>query len=1022
MATFLNSIATLYYTKIEEEHDAGLSMKDLLFVFPNRRAGLFFKQEIRKVAKKNIFLPRISDINRFTESLSNLQIANDIDLLIRLYKTYYSLAPDKAESFDDFITRGTSILSDFNDIDKFLVDAQALFINISDLKDLTDNTLSLSESQRKAIETYLNVVIPDNETLSFKKMYVSIWNKLYDLYHKFRQSLKEDGFAYEGMMFREVIDQLKIGSLKENFDFKRIIFVGFNNLNPTEKELLLYFKKEGIADYYFDYPCQFDNNSPFASTVAKSYKNNLKEFPSLYGYQQPEEKGCAKFSVYGTPSTFEQGKIAGEIIHGIYNGKGQIFTELAESTAIILADENILSSAVENLPNYVNVMNITMGYPLRQSPIANLIENIILMQTDAATNNNRFYHKPLINILTHAYIQRRFKTQSNNIIKQINKDNYIRIEDVKLLKIIESESFELESDRDFFNTLFTARQSATNGLLNYLSGIIEMLKAQNTENDEEIKYRFEYEYLLQYGNYISRLKSYIKKYEIVVAPKTLHLLLNRLTGNLKVQFSGEPLKGFQIMGMLESRLLDFENIILLGFNDENIPGSRSNNSMIPYSLRKAYNLPTNELSDAIYAYNFYRMSYRAKNIHLIYNSRHDDTKSEISRFYYQIKYLMPLMFDNNQDLLSEKILSIKSGGAAQQVEHLTSINKNPQTLNILDQYKGVKSFSPSRLKHYIGCPLKFYFSTIVELKEPNEVEESTQASLLGNIYHKAMELYYQKRKEPEKISQQEIDTLVNEAIVKNDSKTELKGFILLIKNVVCQLVDTTIRYDINNRHSFRYHNSEIPFDCTFNGINLNGVIDRIDESDNGMINLIDYKTTRPTNKVYNLMELFNSTESASNEIFQVILYCYLYLNGTVNKKKCEEEGKRYEKTNVTASELKPQLYNIYHMASHVMNSNAGVELEPLKIIVPNDLIDGDFPYTAEWESFNFDKENVTVVSIENYALIQKPFEWGLAKMFYDLFDPHVPFNGLDDKKISDGCRYCPYINLCGNANKISTFF
>lgn len=1021
MNTFLNNIAALYYHQIEEIHDSGLSMQDLLFVFPNRRAGLFFKQELCRIAKKNIFLPRTSDINRFTESLSDLKKANDIELLIRLYQIYTTLnTSDNIESFDDFITKGTSLLSDFNDIDKFQVDAKSLFLNISELKSLTDNTSFLSESQKQAIQTYWNVVIPqDNEPLSFKKQYLSIWDKLYSLYHNFKESLQKDGIAYEGMIFRSVTDSLKNGSPAGKFHFKRIVFIGFNHLNNTEKEILSYFKKEGIADFYFDYPVQFDKQSPFASTVAKNYKNNMKEFPSLYSYDQPEERQISKFSVYGTPSVFEQGKIAGHIVHKIYKEKEEDFDALAKSTSLILANENILTSAIENMPAYVRDMNITMGYPLRQSPIANLVENIILMQTDSAANNNHFYHKPLTNILTHPYIQRKFKLQSNNIIKNITRYNYIRISDKTLHQIIGKEKFATDKDKTFFFDLFTPQQNSTSELLDYLKNIIDNLKRFNTKTSEETEYKFEFEYLLQYGKYINLLNSYLQNSHIEIAPKTLHLLLNRLTNNLKVQFTGEPLKGFQIMGLLESRLLDFENVIILGFNDENIPGNKTCDSMIPYSLRKAYKLPTNELSDAIYAYNFYRMSYRAKNIHLIYNSRHDDTKSEISRFYYQIKYLIPLMF-NNPDILSEYVIPVKSGGNTSERLGLDFIEKSGKTMDILEKYKQSKYLSPSRLKHYICCPLKFYFSTIVNLREPDEVEENTQASLLGNIYHKAMELYYRQRQYPVKTSKDDIMRLVDSAIAdseKDREPTEIKGFILLIKNVVCQLVETTVNYDLNNRKSFEFHSSETEFNGMFNGVNINGIIDRIDRSDNGTINLIDYKTTRPDNKIYNILELFTSTDSASNELFQIILYCHLYLNGVVNKDKSD-----YQKPdNITASDIKPQLYNIYKMAAHVKNGKSE-EMEPIKLKVPNELLNGNLPYDINIEEIKTDKSNITEIEVINYEAIRKPFEWGLTKMFAELFDQNIPFMGLEEKKIAAGCKYCPYIDICGNENKTTNSF
>lgn len=1016
MNSFLHEIAKLYYNNTSPEN-----LHDILFIFPNRRAGLFFRKEICSLATQTIFVPSTSDINRFTASLSRLKKANDIELLLRLYSSYRAVCSEGPktdtaliESFENFIGLGTSMLSDFNDVDKHLVDPAKLFINVSELKDITDNSNFFSETQLDAIRSFWNnaVIRNEDENLSFKKHFISLWNNLLPIYNHFKKNLINDNLAYEGMLFRDVVENV-LQHPHTHYKFQRIVFIGFNSLTASEHAIFRHFQKAGIADFYFDYPVMYDNNSPFAVSVAAYYKNNLREFPSLYEYNQPDGKQCAKCTVYGTPSSFSQSQTAGSIIHDIYTENKNDISTVSGNTAILLADETQLTSVLQNIPAYVRELNVTMGYPLNMSPIANLIENIAVLQTESSsgkTDADRLllYHKPLINILTHPYIQKKYPKVSNIIVNHLTRYNFIRISNQDIISLIANIPNVTDKEYDFFSKLFKIQTSADE-LFGYMDYILDIMQhdTPNISNSPE-SYKFELEYILQYQKYLKQLRLSLDRCGVKIDMKTVHILTKRLTSNLKIQFNGEPLRGLQIMGMLESRLIDFDNIIIIGFNDEKIPGTAYGNSLIPYKLRRAYGLPTYELGDTIYAYNFYRMLYRAKNIHLIYDSRQNDTKREISRFFYQLNYLMPLVINNFEVTKTESSFIIPSQGYKKNGDIV--IEKSDEIMNVLNKYKQGQSLSPSRLKHYITCPLKFYFSTVAQIAPPNEIEETVQSGLFGSIFHKAMELYYSDPY-PRYIQDKEIELLTQRAFAaesdNNNKNIEIRGFNMLTFNVICNFIKTTISYDLK-RTKFQYLGSEQTHTCIFDNVNFVGVIDRIDRTDEtGTTNLIDYKTTSTSNRtgIYNIIDLFTSADSACHEIFQVIFYCYLY-----------------NYNNPTQS-LKPALYNIYNI-SHINSSDTPRhDLETIKLKVPDSITDkNNMPdYDTDIEILK-DPKSCSIIEVHKYNDIRIPFEWLLHRMLREIYDPAVPFtvNRYNSRK-TEGCRFCPYTKLCNREKEISQF-
>ena len=1005
---FLQQIAKIYTEKLTPT-------SQLLFVFPNRRAGLFFRKELLALVKKPVFAPDITDINSLAATISPLQKANDIELLFALYESYVhvrSQHTEEIETIDAFIPFGTTLLGDFNEIDKYLIDTKLLFSNIADLKNLNDQSQFLSEEQIAALNSFWGKVQNErNENLSFNRQFISLWDDLHDIYTHFTQSLIAKGIGYDGLIYRTAIEKLstfnfcdkreqssslelpseaKILNEAKNFQlstFKSIVFIGFNSLTTSEYRIFKHFQQLGIADFYFDYPTCYTSPSPFASTVGKYYERNLREFPSRYQHTQPSEPHIPNITLHSTPSATNQINIACSLL----TPNSSLLTP--HSTAILLADESLMPSLIQQLPANIEKINITMGYPLSITPIATLINHILTLQTELTNNREgitQFYYKPLLSILSHSNIQSIYPTSSAKIIDQITRANYIRITVQELHNIIANLNTD-DEEKQFFTTLFTSHTS-TPELLKYLSDIITQLSTFNFQLSTEK------EFLYQYNQQLNQLKTLLTTNSSLLTPNLLRMLIMRLTSSLKVQFKGEPIEGMQIMGLLESRLLDFENIILIGFNDQKVPGNKSVNSIIPYNLRRAYNLPTHEVSDAIQAYNFYRTLYHTKNLHLIYDSRNEGAQNEISRYFYQLQYLLraPMQQYNYQ-------LQIQNTNNETPDNQEITIHKTSEIINKLNSYKTSNaSLSASRLKDYIACPLRFYFSTIANIKSPNEINETGESSLLGRIYHKAMELYYNQHTTLQSLNPKQIEILVHNAFIEESKSSgrqvQITGFNSLIFNLTHQFITNTIRFDIARYKQDQFSNvqSEVEINQPINQINFKGYIDRIDKTDD-TINIIDYKTTAtPKNEtgIPNIINLFNSYKSSHHELFQIILYCHIYNSSFLIPN--------------SSLKIRPLLYKTYEL------SKSDTQLHNIKLQVPNQLLDPNNlpPLDTPLEAISTDKNSCTTIEITEYSLIATPFEWLLTRMLNDIYNPNIPFATTENSTEEKACKFCPYKTIC----------
>ncbi len=962
MTPFLYRLAQRFYNRYKN------TLHEHTFVFPGRRAGIFFQKYLTDISGKPLFSPTILTIQELFETLSPYQPGDRIGMLVTLYNEYAAVSRSD-ESFDDFLYWGEMLLDDFNDIDKYLIDAEQLFRNVQDLKSLDADMSYLSEQQIKAIRNFWEHFMPaeGNDT---KKKFQETWQILFKLYTAFRNTLHEKGYAYEGMLFREVAERTKAKE-KIHLPFNDIVFVGLNALTPAETVLLEYLKNRGVADFYWDY------DSPFISDKQNkaSYwmKDNLWRFPSHlpteeYIKSETPEKEKQTIELIGVPSAVGQAKQAGTILSQLIASEA-IDPEEAIHTAIILPDENLLLPVLYAIPQDIKKINVTMGYGLSHSSIASLIEQLADLQCNLRKSKDEtaFYYRCVLAILHHPLIMISAKNEVEFLKKHITDNNRMiitesEIPDHPLLQLIFKPLTRWEEIARYL-------QSVLIFIYNRLTEEKNAKENNKNPNNQAQSGDLEREFIVQYYKSVTRLQETLAEIK-TLSVDTYFRLLKQFVQHLSVPFSGEPLSGLQIMGVLETRVLDFENLILLSMNEGIFPSKKATGSFIPFTLRKGFGLPTYEHQESTYAYHFYRLISRAKRIFMLYDTRTEELQTgEVSRYFYQLKYLYNNYFDIN-----ERVLTYDA--SAPDNSPITMV-KTPQVLRKLDAFKagGDKYLSASLINRYITCPLQFYFSALEELSTKEEVQESVEAEIFGTIYHSLMEKIYRrfigKMVTPDTLTAlAKNDAYLTELIEKafaehyfkdKDHPQPLQGQHFLIGEILRSYVKQTLEAD-KQFAPFRYIGAEYKFNSIYRvadhlSVNFKGSIDRIDQIED-RYRIIDYKTGSGTTNFKDIAQLFDSSRSNRPEhILQVFVYALFFAK---------------ENPNHT---IFPALY---YLRSIFNNFNPSITVNKQKIADISCFFD---EFT---EHFN--------------ACLQ------------EIFDENIPFTQTKQEK---NCQWCTFKEVCG---------
>lgn len=955
METFLKQVVHDLYNKTEG------NFTKVAIVFPNKRASLFFNEYLAQESDRPIWSPTYVSISELFRQSSDLSIADPIKLVCDLYKVFQKATGSK-ETLDDFYFWGEMLIADFDDADKNMADTHALFSNLKDLNELMDNYDFLEEGQKEALSQFFhNFSI--NQVTELKQRFISMWNVLGDIYAKYKALLESQSIAYEGMLYRQVIEQLDVEALPYN----KYIFVGFNVLNKVEHTLFKKLNEAGKAMFYWDYDTFYLNKTPHEA--GEFIRRNLRDFPS--------ELPASFFDNLNQPKevTFIESPTENGQVRYLPQWIRENLTSQEKETAVVLCNEALLQPVLHALPDNVKHINITMGFPLSQTPAYSFVNALMELHTSGYNpNNGRYLFAEVISVLKHPYT-RQLSPEAEKLEQTLTQDNrfYPLPSELKQDNVLELLFTPRRNNLDLCSMLSEA--------LKEVAVIYQQQAASHSDAFDQL-YR---ESLFKTYTLVNRFHTLIESKELNVQAGTFQRLLTRVMSSSSIPFHGEPAIGMQIMGVLETRNLDFRHLIMLSVNEGQLPKAGGDSSFIPYNLRKAFGMTTIDHKIAVYAYYFYRLMQRAEKVTLVYNTATDGiNRGELSRFMLQflIEWGYPVLrkqleaAQSPQD--STPIIIEKTPDVMERMKSVFDFRSNPKAL-----------ISPSALNCYLDCPLKFYYKYVALLSAPDEVTADIDSAKFGSIFHYAAEHIYKDLTAHGKlISKENLETLLKDEVrlqtyVDNGFKElffnlppneqpEYNGIQLINSAVIVKYIQQLLRNDLRyapftfvGSEQRIFENIEI---CTSTGdiqSRIGGIIDRID-SKGESLRIVDYKTGGDADTPANVQSLFIPDKKRSNYVFQTFLYASI-----VCKKLREKNDSRL---------VAPALLYIHRAASE--NYSPVIQMgEPRKPKEP----------------------------VDNFAQYEGDFRENLKTLLEDIFNPDISFTQTE---IEDKCAYCDFRALC----------
>ncbi len=958
MTPFLQQIASLFYQQY------GAEVSRLAFVFPNRRTGLFFQKYLSEVADKPLFSPTILTINDLFVQLSGKQTADRINMLFMLYDIYVRHS-GSTETFDEFLYWGEMLLNDFDDVDKYMADARMLFTNVTDLREIENDFSFLDAEQIAAIRTFWSSFYPKGDSPN-QEEFLAVWKILYTLYNDLRDALAAEGRGYEGMIFREVVEQMEQNNCCD-LPYTKVVFVGLNALSVAEERFLIQLQKRGIADFYWDYAS--DKVTDPNNKASYFVERNLKNFPSQYPLPA-EEKVDTEIEVIGIPSGIGQAKQVYTLLNELCK-EDEMSPEEALRTAIILPDEHLLIPVLNAIPEQIRRINVTMGYPLAGTPVASLMEYILALQKNVRYVDRQpvFYFRDVLPILNHRYISSTCPEIVNALVKDIAENNRIYISAADLGKT------------DLLSVLFlpvTDVNTFSDYLINVLQELNKVMHALSSgEEEEDATQRtndLEQEFIFHYFTTVNRMKEIMQDAGIEMKIDTYFRLLKRVTDTITIPFRGEPLSGLQIMGVLETRALDFDRLIILSMNEGIFPLRKAANSFIPYNLRRGFGLPTYEHQDSVWAYHFYRLIYRANHVSLLYDTRSNGLQTgEVSRFVHQLHYHYEVPLQNK--LVVYNVSSAKTPAL--------QVKKTDEVMQRLNAFHkgGNRAISASAVNTYLDCPLKFYFPVVEGIQEEEEVSETIESNVFGSILHKVMEELYMPLcgkivtadllkaiKKDTPVLTGAIARAFAEIFFMSDVVRPLTGQNFLIGEMIRKYVEKILERD-SKLTPFRYIESERKINRLFTlgdnrtEIQLKGFIDRIDEVRDA-VRIIDYKSGSGTSVFTSVESLFDKEDKdRAKAVMQVFMYSWMLGAAPAGKT------------------IQPGIYYMRTLFSDSFDASVSRRIERTKT------------------------EPVT-----DFSAYSEAFEGELRRCLDEIFGRETPFTQTTTEK---ACAWCPFKDICG---------
>ena len=957
MESFLKLVAADLY-----KHTEG-NLAHTAVVFPNKRAGLFFNEYLAQESDSPIWSPAYVSISELFRSLSPWEVGDPVKLVCELYKIFRR-ETQSTETLDDFYFWGEMLISDFDDADKNKVDTDKLFSNLQDLRNIMDDYTFIDDEQEEAIRQFFQNFSIERRT-ALKERFISLWNVLGNIYKGFRESLASQNIAYEGMMYRHVIEHLDVDKLP----YEKYVFVGFNVLNKVEHTLFTQLKDAGKAVFYWDYDEFYmkENRQAVTHEAGEFIRRNLRDFPSPLSGELFKNLSKPKEVHYIASST--ENAQARYLPQWIRNN----LTTPEKETAVVLCNEALLQPVLHSLPAEVKHVNITMGFPLSQTPVYSFLIALLELHTHGFNfKSGRYTFQSVVTLLKHPYT-RQLTGQAELLEKELTRNN-------RFYPL----PGELGKD-EFLTRLFTPLSGNLNlciRLSETLQQVASIYQANTSGTEDTDAFNQLYrESLFKAYTTINRFRTLIEEDELTVQSETFRRLLVKVLSATNIPFHGEPAIGMQVMGVLETRNLDFRHLVLLSVNEGQLPKSGGDSSFIPYNLRKAFGMTTIEHKIAVYAYYFYRLLQRAERITLMYNTSSDGlNRGEWSRF--MLQFLIEWPHPITRQFL-------EAGQSPQGTSPIT-VEKTPDVMRRMQSLFDVRAnpkakFSPSALNYYLDCPLKFYYRYVAGLSAPDEVSAEIDSATFGSIFHYAAEHIYKDLTTHGKVINKEaLETLLRNEVklqdyvdtafkklffnVPQNEKPEYNGVQLINSAVIARYLKQLLQNDLRYA-PFTFIASEMevdePIDIqTPKGViksRIGGIIDRMDSKD-GTLRIVDYKTGGDADTPPHVESLFIPDKKRSNYVFQTFLYAAIM---------CRKQP---------TMKIAPALLYIHRAATETYSPVIQMG-EPRK------------PKEA----------------VEDFSKYEKEYRERLQRLLEEIFNPEKSFTQTE---IIEKCTYCDFKALC----------
>ena len=955
----------------------GDNLSDVAVVFPNKRAALFLSEHIARKAGKPVWSPAYITISDLFRHHSQRVVADPIKLVCELHKSF-TAQTGIDETLDHFYGWGQLLLADFDDIDKNMADADKVFANLRDLHEL-DDVSYLSEEQKSILKRFFSN-FSDNHDTELRQRFIRLWSRMSHIYHDFNDRLSSQQLAYEGALYREVAEQNDIA-----FAHRHYVFVGFNLLQRVEHRLFTMLKKQHRASFYWD----FDH---YYMPHGKGGDNEAGHFIAQYLADFPNELDTSANEIYGNfakqprhiayiaaPTENAQARYISQWLRDKQKDDGT-YTRISSGrrTAIVLCNEGLLQTVIHCLPDEVQKVNITTGYPLIQSPAASLVTLLMNLQTlGYSTQRERYRLKQVNAVLNHPYITY-LSDQIEPLHQKLNSEK-IYYPDATMLSVDEGTAL-----------LFTHPDDHQQ-LLQWLCELMRNIAigAENATLREHAADPLFQESVFRMYTLLNRLKALVDSHDLQVDTITLQRLITQLITSASVPFHGEPIEGLQVMGVLETRNLDFDHLLILSCNEGNMPKGVNDTSFIPYSIRKAYGLTTIDHKVAIYSYYFHRLLQRAADVTILYNNATQEGHTgEMSRFMLQLMVESPPHFtfhtlQAGQSYAPFNPVAVEKSERVMEALHARfSLSRNPDKQSPL--------LSPTAINRYMRCPLQFYYYYVCDLKELDDVEDdSIDNRIFGNIFHEAAQLIYKRIMDRNgRIERQSLDDLLknrvdieratDEAFSKElfklpegASKEHLvrmmNGLQLINREVIIHYLRQLI--SIDRKHApFTILGLERQVTAQLHTPHLTttigGFIDRLDQLE--QIRVVDYKTGGSMPDALDCTEAIfdpSSLSKHSDYYLQTFIYsCIVRTSSVLNPQQLP---------------VAPALLFIQHAGADDYNPIMKLGDEPV-----NDI-------ESERQLFG-------------QLLIEK---------VDSMFNPSLPFEPTSDRR---RCTFCPYRLLCAS--------